>query len=163
MPRIVKEEPDVRFVVIGKGPEKSRLLDLSRRLKVDRFTLFLDEVSHETIPKYVSAADVTIGPLATLAITVGTIPKKVLEYLACGKPVVACHGGVSKDLVIDGYNGVLVDPQNVDELSLAIIRLLKDSKQAKRLGENARRHVESLYNWNAIETLDELLENISSD
>lgn len=162
MPKIVKEEPDVRFVVIGKGPEKSRLLDLSRRLEVDKFTLFLDEVSHEIVPKYVSLADVAIGPLAALAITLGTIPKKVLEYLACGKPVVACHGGVSRDLVIDGYNGILVDPLNIDELSLAIISLLKDGELTKRLGENARRHVESLYNWNAIERLDELLRNVCS-
>jgi len=160
MPKIVNEESDVRFIVLGKGPEKSRLVDLSRRLKVDKFTLFLGEVSHESIPKYVSLADVAIGPLAALAITMGTIPKKVLEYLACGKPVVACHGGVSKDLVIDDYNGLLVNPSDVDELSLAIIRLLKDRKLAKTLGENARRHVERLYNWNAIETLDEVLKNV---
>lgn len=162
MPKIVKEEPDVRFIVIGKGPEKSRLFDLSKHLNVDKFILFLGEVSHESIPEYVSLADVAIGPLTVLPITVGTIPKKVLEYLACGKPVVACHGGVSKDLVIDGYNGVLVDPLNVDELSLAIIRLLKDRKLAKRLGENARRHVESSYDWSAIETLNKVLENVCS-
>lgn len=160
MPNIVNEEPEVRLLIVGSGPEKSKLLNLSKRLGVDKCTVFLDEVSHDSIPKYISLADVTIGPLTMSGLTVGTMPIKVLEYLACGKPVVACYGGVSKGLVINGYNGVLVNPPNVDELSGAIIRLLRDSKLTKKLGENARRHIESLYDWNTIiGKLEEVLES----
>lgn len=163
MPKVLEKAPEVRCLVIGKGPEKSRLLNLSRRLEVDKFIFFLDEVNHDLIPKYISLADVAIGPLTKLDITVGTFPIKVLEYLACGKPVVACRGSVSKDLVVNGYNGVLADTADVDELSEVIVNLINGGKFAKKLGENARNHVENLYDWNnVIGILEETLDNACS-
>lgn len=155
---VVKEEQDVRLLIIGDGGEKLRLVGLVRRLGLDDYVLFKSSVPHDFMPAYICLADVAIGPLVALPITVGTLPIKVIEYMACGKPVVACYDGASKDLVIDGYNGVLIRSGDVSGLSSALIRLLKDGGFARSLGVNARKHVEKYHNWNVITgELDRLL------
>jgi len=161
LPSVVREEPEVRLVLIGEGEEKKRLADLSKNLGVDKFVLFLNEVDHDAIVRYICLADVAVGPLIALPVTVGTQPIKVLEYMACGKPVVSCYGGASKSLVIDGYNGLLIGSGNVEELGSAILRLLKDDGLAEKLGLNARRHIECYHDWNVItDRLDKMLSKI---
>jgi len=155
---VAKEVKDVRLLIIGDGGEKSRLVALVQQLGLADHVLFLGSISHDFMPEYICLADVAIGPLVALPITVGTLPIKVIEYMACGKPVVACYDGASKDLVIDDYNGILIGSGGVDELSSALIRLLKDAEFAKDLGVNARRHVETYHDWNVITAeLDRLL------
>jgi len=155
---VVKEERDVRLLIVGEGGEKSELVGLVRRMGLDDYVLFKSSVSHDFMPAYTCLADVAIGPLVALPITVGTLPIKVIEYMACGKPVVACYDGASKDLVMDRYNGVLIHSGDVKELSAALIGLLKDADFARSLGVNARKHVERYHDWNVITgELDRLL------
>ena len=152
MSSVVREEANATLLILGEGPEKTRLLDLSKQFGVDKFVKFLNKVPHDSVPEYVSLADITIGPLTMLPGTLGAVPLKVLEYMACGKPVVACYGCVSEELVIDGYNGLLVRDGDTTELATAISRLIKDKEFANDLGSNARRHVEKFYDWNALIT-----------
>jgi len=155
---VAKEERDVRLLIVGEGDEKSRLVESVQRLKLDDYVRFIDRVSHDLMPAYICLAEITIGPIVALPVTVGTLPIKVIEYMACGKPVVSCYNGASKDLVIDGYNGVLVHSGDVSELSSTLIRLLKDSEFARSLGVNARRHVEKYHDWDVnINKLHQLL------
>jgi len=155
---VAEEERDVRLLIIGEGGELSRLVALVQQLGLDDYVLFLGSISHDLMPKYICLADVTIGPLVALPITVGTLPIKVIEYMACGKPVVACYDGASEDLIVDGYNGVLVDSGDVGGLSSALIRLLNNEGFARGLGVNARKHVERYHDWNVINgQLDRLL------
>jgi glycosyltransferase involved in cell wall biosynthesis len=155
---VVKEVRDVRLLIIGDGDEKPRLVTLVQHLGLDDYVLFSGSISHDFMPEYICSADVAIGPLVALPITVGTLPIKVIEYMACGKPVVACYDGASKDLVIDDYNGILIRSGDAKELSSALIRLLKDADFAKNLGVNARKHVEKYHDWNVITAeLDRLL------
>jgi len=157
LPGIVKKS-EMKLVLVGEGEEKQRLIALSKILGVDKYVLFVDEVDHDAIVRYACLADVAVGPLIALPVTVGTLPIKVLEYMACGKPVVACHDGASKSLVVDGYNGLLISSGNVRELRSAVVRLLKDNAFAEKLGENARLHVERFHDWNVItDRLDEML------
>ena len=48
---------------------------------------------------------------------------------------------------MDGETGLLVDPNNVEEIASAVIRLLSDKEESRRLGENGRRRVETELNW----------------
>jgi len=136
--------------LLGEGSEKRKLVDLSRHLKIAKSVVFMSEVGHNDMPAYISLADVAIGPLTAFRISMGTMPIKVIEYMACGKPVVGCFDGAAEDLIIDGYNGILITPENADELSSAVLRLLSDGDLAKKLGMNARKHVETFFDWNVI-------------
>lgn len=162
MPNIVEKEPNARLILLGEGSEKRKIIDLSRHLKIGDFVMLMSEVEHDAVPAYISLADVAIGPLTGFSISMGTMPIKVIEYMACGKPIVGCFNGAAKDLIIDGYNGLLISPEDVDQLSSAIIRLLLDDNLAKRLGMNARKHVEAFFDWNVItEKLEKTLEAVA--
>lgn len=61
-----------------------------------------------------------------------------LEANACKKPVIAGGYGGSVEAVVDGETGILVDPDNIDEIANSIIKLLLDKKLAKEIGRKGR-------------------------
>ena len=82
-------------------------------------------------------ADVVTTP----SVIFDTFPTVNLEALALGTPVVAtCFGG-SRELVIDGECGYIVNPFDIDLLARRIVDLLADESLRKRMGENGRRRV----------------------
>ncbi len=80
-----------------------------------------------------------------------------LESMACGTPVVAFREGGFQESVIDGENGMLVEPE-VEALAEALGRLCADAALAKKLGRSGRKHVESRWTWERSGAqLDEIL------
>jgi glycosyltransferase involved in cell wall biosynthesis len=152
LPEILRESKDLMVLFVGEGTEKPKLISLVQRLGVSDFVRFVGSVEHSVTHKFVSLADVAVGPLTVTSFPsiYGSTPLTVLEYMACEKPVIVCRGAVSKSLVIDGYNGMLLDPGDVNGLSAAIINLIKDRRLAKSIGRNARRHIEDVYSWNVL-------------
>ena len=67
--------------------------------------------------------------------------------VGCGTGALAEH--FAEDAVIDGETGILVDPESVDELTEAVLRLLDDPEAARRMGEAGRARVERELNWTA--------------
>ena len=125
-------------------------MKLSEQLGMKKYVKFVHSVVHGEIPKYICMSDVTIGPLVSTIDTFGSVPRKVLEYMACAKPVIACQGGVSEDLIIDSYNGFLIHLGNVEELASTVLNATSGSEFVKEVRLNARRHVEKFYDWDRI-------------
>jgi len=150
LPKIVAEKSDVMVLVVGEGSQKSYLERLAMELRVEEFVRFIQPVSHIKMPKFISLSEVTVGPLVATLDTLGSVPRKVLEYMACAKPVVVCRGGVSSDLIIQGYNGFLIPPEDTDELASVILKLVNNSDLAKEIGSNAREYVEQFYDWDKL-------------
>ncbi|MBS3064671.1 MAG: glycosyltransferase, partial [DPANN group archaeon] len=77
-------------------------------------------------------------------------PIKVHEYKACGKPVIASDIGNLKELVKNNVNGFLVNESDIDEISSAIIKLLKNKKLRAKMGGTNRKEVLETYNWDYV-------------
>lgn len=78
-------------------------------------------------------------------------PTKVYEYMAMGLPVIISDSPFVRE-VLKQYNfGIPVNPENVNEISEAIIYLLKNPEDAKKMGENGRKAIKEKYNWNVAE------------
>lgn len=150
LPGIVTKNSNVAVLIVGYGPQKSELEKLALRLGVEKFVRFIPPVKYTEMPSYISLADVTIGPLVARLDTFGSVPRKVLEYMACAKPLVSCHGGVAQNLIIDRYNGFLIQPGDVKELAYTILLVFNDHSLAKEIGSNARQYVENFYDWDVI-------------
>ena len=75
--------------------------------------------------------------------------------LRCNRVIVTPHVGGITDVVLDGETGLLVPPNNPDELANAVNRIVADPKLGERMGEAGRRRVEDKFTWDrvAIETL----------
>ena len=138
---IVSEEyPDALLILVGdRLPNAYRpLIGDSERVRI------LNLVSRFEIKKYVIAADVCIG---TLGRGIG-IPLKVLEYMIASKPVVTGVDSVSREVVDNGRNMMVVQPEPRD-VARAVMKILGDGDFARSLGENARRTAEN-YTWDGI-------------
>ena len=83
------------------------------------------------------SADVVVQPSRAEG-----LPLAVLEAMACGKPVVATPVGGVAEAIVDGETGVLVNPDDAEAVATAVIKLLRDSNFAGRLGAAARYRVE---------------------
>ena len=85
------------------------------------------------------------------------LPMSLLEAMAAGCPVVAASCGGIPDLVVDGVNGLIVRPGDVDALACALHRLLVDRTLAERLGNEARATIARRYTAEAaLERLEKL-------
>lgn len=73
-----------------------------------------------------------------------------LEAMACGVPVVASKFGGIRNVISSGDNGLLVDPQNVQEFAGAMVALLKDRELSERLGDEGCKAIHREYSWEAI-------------
>ena len=73
-----------------------------------------------------------------------------LEAMACRTPVIATAVGGIKEIIIPDETGILIEPQNSQQISDNANKLLKDKRFACRLGENGRKRVEECFSWTTI-------------
>lgn len=147
----LKYLPDVRFTVIGDGPELTSLKNLSEENDVDKQIFWLGEVSEEQKWTYLRAADVFV--LASQELPSGQVEGfgiVLLEATAAGIPVMAANSGGMVDVVSDNVNGFLFDPMNSRELAEKIKILISDDKKSFNFVEKARNQIKTKFNWNTI-------------
>ncbi|WP_162198013.1 glycosyltransferase family 4 protein [Methanosarcina mazei] len=154
-PLVLSEYPDMKYVLIGNGGLKEKIHKMINDLGLKDNFIFVDRVPHEEVPKYINIFDVcTILKDKNIP---GS-PLKLAEYMACGKPIIATN---SEDFeVLKEINaGILVDPENSEEVCRAIVTLLKDDSLRYNMGIKARKYVVKNRSWKstAQEVYNEIL------
>ncbi len=128
---VIAERPDVRFVVVGQGPQEEEIRGLRDRLGLGEAVL-LTGFRADAID-VVGACDAFV-----LASRWEGLPVAVMEACALGLPIVATAvGGVAEELT-DGVDALLVPPADPEALAAAIGRLVDDPALAARLGTSAQ-------------------------
>ncbi len=117
-----------RLVIIGDGPERAGLEAFSRTHGLAGSVQFLGVMAQESIPEWMSAA--TLFCLSSL--NEGT-PNVVIEALASGRPVVATRVGGLPEIIIEGENGLLVEPKNPQRLADSLVRALDRNWDPQRI------------------------------
>lgn len=136
IPELIKQYPNLRYESIGDGRDRSRLLELSRELKIDERVEFLGRKSRRDIAAAMKRCTVFALPSRNEAL--GCV---YLEAMATAKPVIACRGQGIDGIIRHGENGWLVGPDNPDEMVQALSTLLESASLRARLGQNARKTV----------------------
>ncbi len=126
--------PQVRFVWVGEGPYRRRVLRAARALGVEEAFLLLG--TRRDIPVVLRALDLFVLPSRWEA-----FPLTVLEAMAAGLPVVATAVGGVGEAVLAGETGLLVPPARPDALAQAIGRLVADPDLRRHLGHQGRLRV----------------------
>ena len=135
--QLARELPAVRFLVIGEGPERLRLEELARDLRLGASLQFLG--GRDDTPELFRALDVAV--LCSLPV-VETFPVTLLEALASGVPVASTRVGSIADIVDDGETGFLVASGDEAGLAAAVGRLLRDAALRERMARAARSQAE---------------------
>ncbi|ODS34546.1 MAG: putative glycosyltransferase [Candidatus Scalindua rubra] len=133
IPRIIREVEDVKFVFIWHGHNKEReekLNNLASKLGVKEFIRNDGVVSHDKVALYHKASDVMVsvsqhdsGPVA------------LQEAMACGDVPVISNLSCVREWITDGWNGLLVEPNNVNQIAESTIRLLENGQMIKTFAE----------------------------
>jgi glycosyltransferase involved in cell wall biosynthesis len=126
----VLADPDIHILMVGDGACKTDLLALARRASLPNLRL-LPEQPRETIPDFLSAADVALIPLRKLDLFKGALPSKMFDAWACERPVLLSVDGEARAILEQAGAGRFVPPEDPVEMARAL-RLMKDTPQAER-------------------------------
>lgn len=147
MPKILERVPSAIYVVAGDGPERENLKSKIENLKVENEVLLLGEVSEEKKNAFYQLCDLFIMTPRQIGADVEGFGTVYLEANQYGKPVVAGKSGGVAEAVVDGVTGLIVDPENINQISDAVIKILSDENLAKKLGGRGREMVEKEFIW----------------
>lgn len=137
LPKIIQENPNVKLLIIGDGPEREDLERLSRTLKVNEYTIFLGAVPYENIAKYLSVADIFLSFYEW-----SNVGNPLIEAMMARKCIVTLDNGDTGNIVKNRVNGILLKESNTSELikdiSKSVVKLLKNVSLRLELGKNAQ-------------------------
>jgi len=148
--REVLPKLDIRYEVVGTGPDENVIRSIAREAGVlDRIQISKNLSEPEKISRY-ARTRVFVMPNIRVPNDVEGFGIVALEAAAAGLPVVAARLEGIQDAVIDGRNGVLVDPGNSKAFTSAIRRFLDDPAGAEEFGRRAQSFTREHYAWPVI-------------
>ena len=143
---------NVKFLVLGIGPDEEMLRALAKKLGVENRVQFLGQVLHTDMPKYLNVADIFIRPSRSEG-----LGNSFLEAMAAGVPVIATPVGGIPDFLADPDanpdrepTGLFAEIDNPASIARQIKRLIDDRELRTRLFTNGRTLVIEKYDWSLI-------------
>jgi glycosyltransferase involved in cell wall biosynthesis len=142
---VKKEIPVVKLIVGGSGKLLNYYREKTASMGLENNVDFAGYISNESIPDYYRNCNLFVLP--SISASQEGFGIVLLEAMASGRPVIGSDiVGVAED--IDKYStGIVVKPRDTKALADAIIRILQDKKEAKRMGINGRELIEEKYSW----------------
>lgn len=146
----LKDQQSVKFLLVGNGPEKQRLLEMKEKMGLLN-VFFFDLVGKEEIPGLISSVDAAVIPLKKIDLFKGAIPSKIFENLAMKKPILLGVEGEAKDLFIDeGKCGIAFEPENGNDLAEKVLLFYSDRNLVAQMGANGKKYVTGKFNRDLI-------------
>ncbi len=149
LPAVIKSYPNLKYFIIGKGPEKENLTRLVKELNLEKYTVFIDGVNNGDLANFYNICDTFLLMSKTLKQKNGVEGFGIayIEASYFGKPVIGGKSGGTADSIVDNVTGYRVGPTNTQELIKKIVALLKDAKLSRKLGNSGMRRVKSQFLW----------------
>lgn len=136
--RVVKVKEESYLLIVGDGSQKDSLINLAKELKIIESVKFTGQV--DSVNEYLQAGDGFVFPSSAEGLS-----NALLEAMATELPIVATKIGGTEEAIENERNGILVEPDNVDQLANGIITLLSQPEVAHKFGREARRTIEENY------------------
>ena len=144
---LLDKKNHVRLLVVGDGMLKSHYQKMASALSILSKVIFAGEASDSDLPEYYACSDVLVLPSKDRSEGFGLT---LLEANATGKPVIGSHVGGIPSVIRDGYNGLLVPPNDPRALASKLSGLLgRDDYRLIEMGKNGRELAETL-NWSQV-------------
>lgn len=137
----------LRYVIVGDGPERSRLEALVDDCGVREYVSFSGEVPAEVLPHYYAASDIFVLPNRVEQTDLEGFGIVFLEAAAAGRPAIGGRSGGVPEAVLDGVTGLLVSGTDVVELAATIERLMDSDSLCRSLAGAARSRAVREFGW----------------
>jgi L-malate glycosyltransferase len=153
--RLAPQFLQIRFVLVGDGPQRPGLEKLAQELSLGERVVFLGD--RRDVPAILAALDVSVLPSSSESLS-----NVILESMAAGVAVVAANVGGNPELIEDGETGFLFPNGDEGKFAAALEKLVKQPDLRKQLGRNARERARLRYSIRTVrqqyqDLYDELL------
>ena len=135
-----QEYPDILFQFVGEGAEKESLLSQAEAMGVSNVR-FVSQQPRDSMPALIRSSDLCLVLLRKVDVFRTVIPSKLLEFMACGRPVILGVDGEARRIVDEAQAGVFVQPEDSAALGRAVVQLYRDSEARRTMGRNGRSYV----------------------
>jgi glycosyltransferase involved in cell wall biosynthesis len=136
--QVLKELQNVKFFLVGDGPEHDNLKSLANQLGIRDSVSFLGR--REDMPSVYASFDIAVSSSRQEG-----LPMAILEGMASSLPWIATNIGDVPTVILNHQTGLLVPPEDTEILSSALIELARDANQRRRLGIAARKLVKEQF------------------
>lgn len=160
---------NVVFMVVGGGSHFQEYKEKICSLGLNDKFIFTGVVDYANVPEFINMADVTVAPYNSMLHSASShrelyaCPLKVLEYMACAKPVVITKIANQNNIVEHMQTGVVIKTDSPEDLAAAILGLCDNEPLRFKLGMNARSIIENKFSWqNHVQELEKVLFAVQS-
>jgi len=137
---------DFRCEIIGGGELEKSLRERVREHGLERIVLLSGSLATEAVAERLRASSIVALPCIVAADgNVDALPTALLEGMACGVPLVSTRLSGIPEIVIDGDNGLLVEPDHARGMADALAALLSDPARRSAMGAAGRKRAETLF------------------
>jgi glycosyltransferase involved in cell wall biosynthesis len=139
---------DLRFVIVATGAGLPALRQTVAREGLAERVEWHSFMPHQQLIAKLVAADVAVYPYRDTHINRAKCSAKVIDYMACAKPMVVSDVGMNRVYLRDRESGLLAQPGQVEDFAQALGWLLAHSDEAERMGAAAQQRLWAQFNWN---------------
>jgi glycosyltransferase involved in cell wall biosynthesis len=126
---LLKDFPACKCLLVGEGPSRQELIKRASELGLTSAAIFVGHA--KDVRPYLEAADLFVLPSFKEG-----LPLSLVEAMAYGLPAVVTDVGGNAEVVLQGHNGLVVEPGSVERLTDAIKHLLANGEERRRMGKN---------------------------
>lgn len=147
LPEVLKVASNLVYVIGGAGADEKYLKNINKELQKTGEIIFLGKISDEEKRGWFNLCDIFIMPSRKIGDDFEGFGIVLLEANMAGKPVIAGDSGGISDAVENGVNGLLVDPNDINDIIYAIVKLAKDKELREKLGKQGKERAEREFGW----------------
>jgi glycosyltransferase involved in cell wall biosynthesis len=159
-PEVVKEAPEARLLIVGDGPQRAKLEKIVAEMGLQKQVIITGFQPYNEMPQYINISTICVNTFLTNDTTRDIFPSKIVQYLACGKAVVATRlPGMAA--VISGEGQGVAYCDRVADMAKEIVTLLKSVKRRQALEKAGLAYVRQKHsNEKVVRQLEEKLNEV---
>ncbi|WP_407357223.1 glycosyltransferase family 4 protein [Methanolobus sp. WCC5] len=140
IPLVIKEVPDTKFILLGKGTLETKLKRMVDKLDISNNVKFIEYVPNEELKQYFSCGSVYVSTSLSDSLGISN-----LEAMACGLPVILAEISITKELKRNGLVFDIYPPKDSTVLAKKIINAIENIEVADHKSNFAI--ITKEYNW----------------
>lgn len=152
--RVHQVNRDLKLKIVGEGSQREILEKKIRELKLEDFVTITGRISSEKVKEELASSSVFV--LTSLCESFSLV---LCEAMECGLPCLSFNIEVGpKEIIKDGYNGILVEKRDASEMANQILELLSNKEEWNKISNNSLEEVKKYYSENVARKWIEILE-----
>ncbi len=142
--KILGHEPKIRFLLVGDGAERQKLMKLKETMGLKNVLMFPQQ-KKEDVPGILSASDACMVLLRKSELFKTVIPSKIFEAMAMERPIILGVDGESRMIIEESGGGVFVEPENAEQLAQVVLKMSRNGVWAEQMGKSGAGFVKKHY------------------